>query len=369
MPINPRPDTTARKKVLPDFSTLLQPAPGSRERIFFTDQLSLLLETGTNIHAALAILAQQTDNSRMRVLLQDLSRQVAEGRSLSNALSSHPELFNSTYINLIAASESGGFLHKVLERLLTLEERREKLKHQLASTATYPAFLILFSVAVLLFILLVVFPEFQTMFEAIMDQLPWTTRVLMATSDLMRTHWGGISLVTSLLITGAILCFRSPGGRRVLDRLKLRLPLIRQIMIQLYLTESLRVLGLSLQNGVNILDALASTRDVVRNQQFHDFILHLEHQIAEGMTLASGFSAPPWMPSLAKQLIQTGEDTGNLPRVMERLADHYERELGKRLETVSKLAEPVMLLIMGLIVGVLVSSLILPIFKLSQVVH
>ncbi len=368
MPINPvrTQPTPARASNL---SALLQPPLGSQERIFFTEQLALLLEAGTSIPQALTTLARQADQPRMRALLEDINRQVAEGQSLSRALSGHPELFNSTYVNLVAASESGGFLYKVLLRLQALEERRQQLQRRLIATATYPAFLILFSLAVLFFVLLVVFPKFQSMFEAIMDRLPWTTQVLMASSDLIRMHWPWLSLGAGLLLAALLLWARSPGGRRSLDRLKLRLPLLRGIYIQLYLTEALRVLGLSLHNGVPVLDALASTREVIDNQQFRDFIRFLEKQVEEGATLASGFSATPWIPSLTRQLIETGEQSGTLPRVMERLADHYEQALNRRLEMVSKLAEPVMLLVMGVLVGVLVSSLILPIFKLSRVVH
>ncbi|PPL16049.1 hypothetical protein UN63_10610, partial [Oceanisphaera arctica] len=147
------------------------------------------------------------------------------------------------------------------------------------------------------------------------------------------------------------------------------LPGIRGFYIRLYLTESLRVLGLSLSHGVPLVTALDATRDVVGNRQFQQFIGQLQQNVTEGKGLSYGFEKAAWIPSLARQLLRTGEDTGNLPKVMLRLTEHYERELRKHLNTLTKLAEPLMLLVMGLVVGVLVSSLILPIFKLSRVAH
>lgn len=351
------------------FTRLLERHPGIQERLFFSEQLSLLLETGTSLHTALSTLQHQTENPAMKKILQELSDQIEQGESLSKALRDQPELFNSTYVSLIEAAEGEGFLHQVLQRLTALDEQREKLRQQITSAALYPAFLSLFSVAVVFFVLLVVFPKFQVMFEAIRDQLPWTTRVLMDTSELIRHQWPWLLLGITLLFVAAYFWLNSDRGRQRRDYWCLHSPFISEIYIQLYLTESLRVLGLSLQHGVSVADALDATKDVVSNRQFQAFIHQAKVQVTEGKGLASGFEAPAWIPSLVKQMLKTGEDSGNLAKVMVRLAEHYDRELSKRLDTLTKLAEPVMLLVMGIIVGVLVSSLILPIFKLSQVVH
>ncbi|UTW07128.1 type II secretion system F family protein [Pseudomonas benzenivorans] len=354
---------------LAGFGKLLQPKAGAQERIFFTEQLALLLETGTSMHVALNTMEQHVSNPMMASILRDLARQVSEGRSLSQALSTHPALFSTTYVNLVAASEEGGFLLPVLGRLLEHDEKRQQLRRTLISAASYPVFLILFSLAVVVFVLVAVFPKFEAMFSAIKDQLPWTTQVLMLLSDLVRHHWPWLAIAAGLLGAGAWYLAATPRGRMHLDRLKLSLPLISRVYIQIYMVESLRVLGMSLANGVSVRDALVSARDVVKNQLFQNFICQLEEQVKEGKGLAMGFRQSPLIPVLVQQMVATGEETGNLPKVLERLAGFYERELSKQLEMLSRLAEPLMLVVMGAVVGLLVSSLILPIFKLSQVVH
>ncbi|OIN05580.1 type II secretion system F family protein [Oceanisphaera psychrotolerans] len=369
MPLTMKKDKPAQTARPMPFAGLFQQRLKASDRLFFSEQLSLLLETGTSILPALKTIRLQTRHPAMHALLTDLEQRIADGQPLSQALSHHPRLFNSTYVNLVAAAEGGGFLNKVLQHLAELDERREQLRQQLKSAASYPMFLALFSVAVMLFVLVVVFPKFEDMFTAIRDQLPWTTRVLMNASDVMRQHWPWLCLAAALLALGGYAWADSDAGRQRLDRWRLTLPGIRGFYIRLYLTESLRVLGLSLSHGVPLVTALDATRDVVGNRQFQQFLGQLQQNVTEGKGLSYGFEKAGWIPSLVRQMLRTGEETGNLPKVMMRLTEHYEREVRKHLNTLTKLAEPLMLLVMGLVVGVLVSSLILPIFKLSRVAH
>ena len=340
----------------------------NKERRFFTEQMALLLETGSNLHASLLALKGQLSNPAMIDMVEQLIEDVGDGKQFSHALARHPQVFSQTYINLIAASEDGGFMHQVLEQLLEMEEKREQLQQTLFSALSYPVFLLLFAFGVVIFVLVVVFPKFSEMFSMISDQLPATTMWLMAASDFFRRQW--VYLLIGIAVV--VLLFRvwsaSPAGAYRLDWVKLHLPVVRGIFIQLYLLQSLRVLSLSLSNGVGILDTLHACRDVVRNRLFQELISGIEAHVESGEGIAAGFRETSFIPSVVEQMISTGEETGNLPKVMARLADFYERELSNRLKTLSKLAEPVMLLVMGVVVGVLVSSLILPIFKLSRAV-
>ena len=342
--------------------------PSSDDRMFFTEQLALLLETGESLHGALTTIVTQTENKRMREVVEKIAQDISEGQSFAGALKHHEEVFPSTYVNLIAASETGGFMHEVLQQLLEMDHKREELRDTLVSAATYPAFLISFSIAVVIFVLVVVFPKFEAMFSSIYDQLPLSTRALMATSNVMREYW-------YLLIGGFVGIFLivrqwliSDQGRRKVDHLKLHLPVARDIFSQVYLTQSLQVLGLSLNNGVSVVESLESVRDVVKNSIFRELIRDVEQKVQSGAGVAVGFEGSTFIPDLAKHMIATGERSGNLGKVMSRIADYYGAQLTKRLQMLSKLAEPLMLLIMGVMVGVLVSSLILPIFKLSRAV-
>lgn len=340
----------------------------SSDRRFFTEQLSLMLETGSNLYQALSVLHEQGQQPAMAEIIGKLRDAVAGGRSFSSALSDHPKIFSTSYVNLVAASESGGFMHEVLSELLQMEEKADELSSTVRSALAYPILLSVFSLAVVVFVLVVVFPKFSVMFAKIHDQLPLTTIVLLKASDFLRAYW--VQTIAGLAALGLLFARwkNSPQGKLAIDRYKVTLPGIRKIFMQIYLVQTLRVMSLSLGNGVNIIDTLKATRDVVENTVVQKFFGAVEEEIQQGNGVASGFEKSTLIPALAQRMIATGEESGNLPKVMSRLADFYERELTKKLKAVSSMAEPIMIVVMGMIVGVIVSSLILPIFKLSRAV-
>lgn len=340
----------------------------NKDRRFFTEQMALLLETGSSLNDSLQALRTQLDSKPMIAMVESIQDDIRQGRQFSAALARHPKVFSRTYTNLIAASEDGGFLHEVLDQLLEMEERRETLRQVMVSALTYPIFLLIFAVAVIIFILLVVFPKFADLFALIEDELPASTVFLIATSDLISQHWMWLILGAVLLYTGYRWWSRTASGLERIDWAKLNLPPLNRIFTQLYLVQSLRVLSLSLRNGVNIMDALHACREVVDNRIYQTFIRRVEGHVTEGQGVAIGFQDASFIPPVVAQMIKTGEESGNLPRVLDRLASYYENELKNRLQTLSRMAEPVMLLVMGGVVGLIVSSLILPIFKLSRAV-
>jgi len=341
---------------------------GTSERMFFTEQLALLLETGESLFGALTTIVKQTENAEMRRVVEKIAQDISEGRSFAVALAEHETIFPSTYVNLIAASESGGFMYEVLEQLLKMDEKREQMRATLVSAATYPMFLIAFSLAVVVFVLVVVFPKFGTMFQSIYDQLPASTKILMGASDVIRQYW--IVLVAGIGVF--FVAFRkwlaTDNGSARVDHMKLHTPGIRDVFTQIYLVQSLQVLSLSLNNGVSVMESLDACRDVVQNSLFRRLIAKMEESVQAGAGVAAGLQDSTFLPDLAKHMIATGEQTGNLGKVAGRICDYYEVQLAKKLDALSKLAEPIMLLVMGVVVGVLVSSLILPIFKLSRAV-
>ena len=340
-----------------------------QDRMFFTERLALLLETGGALQPSLQSLHEQTDNPMLAEIIGSLAEEVLAGRSFSQALAKHPEMFSSTYINLINAGEQGSFLDRVLNELLNMEKKQEELRVTVRSALAYPSFLMCFSAAVILFILLVVFPKFGVLFDSIRDQLPISTVLLLFLSNGLRDYWYVIFaglLAMTLLVNNWL---KSPAGHETVDRFKLRLPLIKDIFIQIYLIQSLRVMGLSLANGVSVIDSLASCRDVVNNLVFRRFMSQAIKYVSDGKGIGAAFDKGTFIPSMVRQMIKTGEESGNLALVMIRIADFYERELENKLALLTKIIEPLMLLVMGVVVGLIVSSLILPIFKLSRAVH
>ncbi len=341
----------------------------AKERAQFTEQLCLMLESGNSLQESLAALKEQAAKPAYRKLLEGLSEEIATGKPFSHALAMHPGVFSTTYANVIAAAEEGGFLHAALAQLHEMEEKRAQLNNTLYGALAYPAFLIVFSLTVVVLALLVIFPKFSEMFAAIHDRLPLTTRVLMAVSDVLRNNYVIVLVVTAVLVVGAVVFLRSAAGKRLLDRVKLSAPYISAIFIELYLVNTMRVLGLSLANGVGIVDAIKACDAVADNQVFRATLQEAEGRVKEGQTVSKAFLALWFLPPMVRQMIATGEQTGKLPIILQKIAENYERQLARRLTTLSKIAEPVMLLIMGTAIAVIVISLILPIFKLSSAVH
>ena len=347
---------------------LLQKKPEVQDRIFFTEQLALMLEAGMALHEALKAFCTLDIKPEVKTIIESLMNDVEEGRTFSAALSRHTGFFSSAYINLVAAAENGGFLDRVLIELKEMDEKREKLKATVVSAMVYPAFLVLFSLGVVVFVLVFVFPKFAELFARISDQLPGSTKVLMAASHALINYWWLFIAVTLLLVVAGHYWLRTSHGIETMDRLKLSVYMIRDIFVQLYLVQSMRLMAMSMDNGVSVMDTLDACREVVRNNVFNRFIAQLQVHVEEGAGFSTGFEQASFIPATVKQMIRTGDDTGNLPQVMARVADYYERELEKKLALFARLVEPIMLLVMGAVVGLIVSSLILPIFKLSRAV-
>lgn len=342
---------------------------GLNERIVFTECLSLLLATGVSLAEAFKAMQQETENLRLKGIMISLADTVSEGKRFSEALAMHPQMFSATYVSLVAAAEEGGFLPQVLDQLLKMDEKQRQLHATLIGALSYPAFLMAFSVAVIAFILIVIFPKFEELFKSIRDQLPASTVFLMALSSHLRAHWLAmlVGLVTASWLLRAWV--DTASGKLVIDKVRMSLPVIKDTYVQIYLSQSLSVLGLSLANGVPITVALKACQNVVGNAVFARFLERILANVTEGRGIAIGFVETRFVPPMVRRMVSAAEQTGNLAPVMTRVAEFYGRELSKRITLLSKAIEPVMLIIMGVVVGLTIVSLILPIFKLSRAVH
>ena len=339
------------------------------DRMLLTERLAMLLETDNPLYNSINMLETQIDNRHLRLALADVRDQINGGVSFAGALSKHPEIFDKTFTNLVAAGERGGFLPEVLQQLYKIDQQRNEMTSMVRQALIYPTFLLFFSIAIVIFILVFVFPKFADMFASLNDNLPTTTVWLMALSDLLSQYWQLLALgFAALLVVGSKLAERE-RSQVFFDRMKLRIPFIRDIVIQYYLVQTMHVLSMSLRNGLTILDALHGCQDIVKNRTFRHFLIDTANQVEAGDGIATGFQRSKLIPAMVKQMVSTGEQSAKLPFVMLRISQFYEIELQKKIQTASKLVEPIMLLTMGLFVGFLVSSLILPIFQLSRGVN
>jgi len=340
-----------------------------REIIFFVDQLSLMLSTGIPLNKSIQTISFQVRNSAFRQILQNIIRDIEDGRLLSEAMSKYPDVFSSVYISMIMAGESGGFLKEMLERIVSLETKNQEFLATIKAALYYPVFLSVFAVSVVLFIIVYVFPKFGSMFEEIYDSLPVTTKVLMASSNFFISYWHFIIIFAGISWYMVFKFISGDKGRMYVDTIKLRIPLIKDFFIKVYVSRLMRTLGALVNGNVPLLDSLTISSGVVGNKVFAKLIDNIYESVEGGKTISQPVSESPYFPEIVKQMISTGEDTGTLDKVMPRLADYYDKDIEMTLKKITTVMEPVLLVVMGGVIGVIVISLILPIFKLTKSIH
>ncbi len=341
----------------------------AKEVMFFNTQLALMLEIGTPLTVALKSVAEEVQNPMFRAAILDMAGRIEAGRQLSEAMQGHPKIFNQQTVSMIRAGETGGFLKKILDRVVEMQEKRQAVMTQLRSALTYPGVLMLFGMIVVVFVLVAVLPKFTAFFEGKEDLLPLSTRLLMAASDSLRLYWWVYILGSIGIAFGGMLFVKSPWGRRILDKVLISGPLISGLANKIYTCEMLRTLGYLMDSHVPLLEAMDVTRPTIWNQYYRQFVERIRTHIDQGGRFSQPFATYAYIPQTVKQMVAIGEEAGKLPEVLMRLVRFYDMEIEQELKKFASLIEPIALIVMGGIVGVIVSSIILPLFKLSQALH
>ena len=339
------------------------------EVIFFTSQLSLMLEIGTPLKNALEAIKNQTKNTDFKAVIQSMLRDVEEGQQLSDAMKRHPHVFNNVFNSMIKAGETGGFLSEILNRLVEMQEKRQALLAQIRSALTYPMFLCVLGLVVVVFVLVGVLPKFTAFFEGKEQILPLTTRFLMAASASLRAYWWVYIIGCAGCAVGLNLFKNSERGQLLIDWSFIKLPLLSRLSNKINTCGMLRTLGHLMESAVPILQALDVTRDTIKNRYFKQFIQKIQDHVRQGGKFTQPFSDYPFILDSVKQMVATGEEVGNLSEVMLRLAKFYDLEVDRELKNIAALIEPMALVVMGAMVGVIVSSVVLPLFRLAHALH
>lgn len=341
------------------------PLPGDREIVFFATRLALLLESGTGLNRALAAIASQVQHRGMQQIVAAVQRDVEDGMPLYASLARHPRAFDSVFVSMVRAGESSGMLHGMLERQAQLLRRRRQFRSALRGSLTYPLFLVGLSCLVVLFMLLVIFPRFSGILEQVGGELPWTTRALMSAGLLLRSHavWIGLALVAAAL--GLQSAARTSRGRAVLERAQLGLPGLGGVLRQVYAGRLLLNLGTLLTSRVPLLEAVLITEGLLPRSVYGSFFAELRASVEGGRGVAAAFAKSGLFPPTVQEMIQTGESSAGLDRIMLRLSEFYEDETGERIRVFLQVLEPVLLVLMGIVVAGISLSLLLPILRLS----
>lgn len=340
----------------------------NKDIVLFTHQLSSLIESGVNIMNGLNIISGSTSNKYLKTVLSDIIVKIKDGKSLSESLSAHRRLFSDLYSSMVRTGEAGGNLNETLRRLAVFLEKEEEFKNSIRAALTYPFFI--FGVGALtVFVLLVfVIPRLLTMFEDMGQVLPLPTRILISVSGFLRSYGWFILAITSIFIFLLRRTYRSPQGRILFDRLKLKLVILRKIILKTEISRLMRTLSLLLSSGIPITTALEISISVLENRILKSEVQRFKNEINSGSSLSDSLGNSRLFPEFVTSIVSIGEESGSLERSLVRIADDYEREIDRTLKTLTRLLEPAMILVMGLLVGFIVLSMLLPIFQINLIV-
>jgi len=342
--------------------------PSRKDILNFTNQLAVMVRAGISLQDSLESIAEQCENTKFAVIIFDLKNQIEAGQSFSQALAKHTEVFSSLYINMVAAAEASGSLSLMLQKLAEYLDEETETRSQIRGAMVYPIIIAVMAVLVTIFLLCFVLPRFTAIFAGKEHLLPRPTKILMASSVFLRTYWFLILPAVGGAFGGFFYFIRTNFGRQWWDETKLILPLIRTLCRSLYITRSLHTMGVLTRAGVPILNTISITAQIAGNVLYKDMWLRVYDQVRQGEKIASSLIQYALMPSNVVQMIRSGEDSGSLGEVLEDVSDFYARELKTVIKTVTSMIEPIMIVVMGILVGFIAMSIILPIFKMSSVV-
>jgi len=334
----------------------------------FTRQIATMINAGLPLVQSLEGLASQQPNKQFQRILTKIREDVEGGSTFAASLKQHPTVFTPLYMSMVEAGEAGGFLDTVLNRLAGYIEKSMTLRRKVKGAMIYPATIITVAVAVVIFLLIFVIPTFKTLFEGFGAALPLPTRIVLELSRLVRTHVVTVLGAFVGTVFGLRFYYRTEKGKKVIDSLLLRLPVIGQLIRKVSVAKFTRTLGTLLSSGVPILDALNITAKVAGNRVVEEAILKTRSSIAEGKTIADPLGASGIFPPMVVQMISVGEQTGALDSMLAKIADFYDAEVDQAVANLTTLLEPLMIVFLGVVVGGVIIAMYLPIFKLVTVV-
>jgi type IV pilus assembly protein PilC len=335
----------------------------------FSRQLATMIEAGVSVVAALVTLEEQTDDKYLAVVIGEVRADVEAGMVLSAALSRHPKVFNRLFIAMVEAGESSGTLDTVLDRIATQIEKETQIKRRVKGAMVYPAVVLSFATLVLIFMLLFIVPVFASVFDDLGGELPKPTQLVMGASNLLRNWW---FVIFPLLIATAFALRRwkrTDRGRQTWDRFKLRIPMkIGDVVQKVALARFARTLSSLLAAGVDIIRALEITGATSGNWVVEEALTNVRERVHEGVPISDPLAANDIFPPMVSQMVKIGEETGELDQMLGKVADFYEDEVDSSIQSLTSIIEPVLMIGVGAMVGTIVISMYLPMFKLLTLI-
>lgn len=342
--------------------------PSQKEVLDFTIQLAVMIRAGINLRQALEGIASQIKNAKFRKIILQVRADVESGKSFSEAISRYPKQFNALYVNMVKASEMSGSFATMLDRIAAFTAQQLETRKMVVGASIYPGIIATMATGVTIFLLTFVLPRFAGVFAGKEEALPGSTKFLMGLSEFMVNEWqwlvGCLAGVLALLVG----FLKTTAGRRALDEAKLIVPLFRRMFRALYVSRSLQTMGELLNAGVPVLDAVSVTGDITGNCRYQGLFGKVHGAVREGRKLHEEMESSSLFPRSVVQMVAAGEESGRLGEVLEEVADFYQKVLRDAIKAMTSMIEPILIVVMGSVVGFIAMAIILPIFKMSSVV-
>jgi type IV pilus assembly protein PilC len=338
-----------------------------KELAIFTRQFSVMIDAGLPLVQCLEILGAQQQDKGFQRIIEAVREDVEKGLTLQAALSKHPKAFNDLYVNMVGAGESGGILDVILQRLSGYIEKAVKLAAKVKGAMTYPVAVITIAIAVVVIIMVKVIPVFSAMYEGLGSKLPFPTLVCMALSNALINYSWLIIIATVLIVVGLRQYYKTPAGRLQIDALLLKIPIIGDVLRKVAVARFCRTLGTLISSGVPILEGMDITARTAGNMVIQNAILKSKDAVEQGRNISTPLAETKVFPPMVVQMVGVGEATGALDAMLAKVADFYEDEVDNAVANLTSLMEPVMIAILGGIIGFIVIAMYLPIFNLANV--
>jgi type IV pilus assembly protein PilC len=350
------------------------PKIGGRKKVaakdlsVFTRQFSVMIDAGLPLVQCLEILAQQQENKYFQQILMQVRQDVEEGSTLAASMARHPRVFDQLYANMVDAGETGGILDLILQRLSTFIEKIVKLKRDVVSAMIYPVAVILLAVVAVAVIMIVVIPQFKNIFLGLLgpgEQLPLPTRIVTGISSFL-AGWGGLVILVAIICAavGIRFYYKTPSGRKFIDRLLLKLPILGAIFQKISVARFSRTLSTLLSSGVPILQSLDITARTSGNVIIEAAIIEVRMGVERGESFVEPLKATEVFPHMVAQMVGIGEQTGALDAMLGKIADFYEQEVDAAIANLLTLIEPILIAFLGVTIGSIVIAMYLPLFTL-----
>ncbi len=347
-------------------STLLSRA-GAKHVLLFTQELSTLISAGLPIDRSLEILGNLTENERMKEVVKDILKRIEGGSSLADALGHYSGLFSKLYVNMVRAGESGGFLETILSRLARYLESMKEIRDYLISVMIYPVILTVVSGSSVALLITFVIPRFARIFSDMGQALPVPTQILLTVSQFVKQYWWAGLGAIALIFVGLRTYTQEEGRRLRWDRFNLDWVIVGNLIKKVEAARFARTLGTLLQSGVSILPALSLVKDISQNQAIGMSIGHIQDRLREGKGISRSMEETGVFPPLAVQMISVGEETGRLDEMLIKVAETYEENMQTSIKRFMSLLEPLIIVVLGSIVGFIVISMLLAVFSINDI--